>query len=459
MNDHRRYQPYYRVKNNYKDRRYEDDDSNDLKRHYKKSNPYHQSSSSSSRRDDRLNYRNYKDFSHRRSYRDDYRYNKHSQMKPKSYSTFSTPPPSLISMTIPPPLPLVPPPPPPPPPQTVVPHERESWIRSVKKTKVNESTEQKTQYLETMLRMPQQQKSTINSSKFDRMRFADERSLSTSGTNSTTNATIPTEDLINGSLHLVGDVHENGDIRTVEEILFNNDLNKTNEPTIESQSSPTPIASGFLIDDCEDEEELPPPPAPVTLIPSVTPEEPISDPLNDIANDESRVLLLHELDDADAERRKEFKRQKRLQRKLKLKKLVTTAEQPTSTTTNFSERHESSSDWVVEYDVEPNELLSKLTDEIRQTTNAMNDVERTEKMNLILSKIKKQQDELKKLRQYVLSVLGDEPQRNSTSKTRSTSNITQDLLLALLNQSNSNSCWLCSGKFYSEIGTQCDELS
>ena len=146
---------------------------------------------------------------------------------------FSTPPPSLLSLTIaPPPLPPLPPPPPPPP-VTVVPHERESWIRSVKKTKTNESTEQKTQYLETMLRMPQQQKSMLNPSKFDRMRFADNRSLSTN------NPTVPmnTDDLTDGSFHLVDDVHDHDDICTLEKILFNNDLNTSSKTSVSNDKS------------------------------------------------------------------------------------------------------------------------------------------------------------------------------------------------------------------------------
>lgn len=234
---------------------------------------------------------------------------------------------------------------------------------------------------------------------------------------------------------------------------------------------PAPACSGFLIDDC-DEEEQPPPPTPppppsAPIVPPFTPEETVPDPATDIANQESRVLLLHELDDADAEQRKELKRQKRLQRKLKLNKTTNpatenkteqtvTESEPTSTTMNLQDRVESSSDWVIEYENEARDSVSKLTDEIRQTTSAMTPEERTEKMNLILMRIKRQQEELKKLRQYVMSVLGEDTQRNSTSKKRSNINVTQDLLLALLNQPTPNSCWLCSGKLYSEVGTQSD---
>ena len=197
----------------------------------------------------------------------------------------------------------------------------------------------------------------------------------------------------------------------------------------------------------------------MSLLPSVT----LEDPSNELDHNESRVLLLHELDDADAEQRKELKRQKRLQKKFKAKKSVNppveTVNEPTSTT-HLPEKGESSSDWVIEYNAEGTDSVSRLTDEIRQSTNTMTDEERTTKMNFILMKIKKQQTELKKLRQYVMSVLGEQSQRSSTSKNRSTNNnILQDLLLALLNQSTQNGCWLCSGKMYSEMGTQSDSIT
>jgi hypothetical protein len=217
MDNNHRYRPYYR--------RYDDDD--DYK--HKKSNKHRYQYSS------RRENRNYNDLSYRRSYRNDYHY-QHPQTKSKSYSYFSSPPPPLMSTQIP------PPPPPPPPLLTVVPHERESWIRSVKKTKINESTEQKTQYLETMLRMPQQ-KSLLNSSRFDRMRFADDQ-LSTT---TTTNTTISNNDnLDNSSFHLIGDINNHDDICTLEKILFNNELKqqqqqKTLNDSINHQSLPQSV--------------------------------------------------------------------------------------------------------------------------------------------------------------------------------------------------------------------------
>jgi hypothetical protein len=206
MDDNHRYHPYYRTKNYNNDRRYNDD----YKRPYKKLNKHHYQYSS--HRDNR----NYNDYSYRRTHKNDYHY-----QQSKSYSSFSTPPRPLMS------TPISPPAPPPPPSLTVVPHERESWIRSVKKTKTNESTEQKTQYLETMLRMPQQ-KTLLNSSRFDRMRFADDQLP----------ATINPTNLDNQSFHLIGDVNNHDDIRTLEKILFNNEFKQQQKTSDELLPSP-----------------------------------------------------------------------------------------------------------------------------------------------------------------------------------------------------------------------------
>jgi hypothetical protein len=105
---------------------------------------------------------------------------------------------------------------------TAIPQERESWIRSVKKTKTNESTEQKTQYLETMLRMPQQQqqKTSMNSSTFDRIRFANDQIPSTMNT-------IENNNLDASSFHLIGDINNHGEICAIEKFLFNNQSQST----------------------------------------------------------------------------------------------------------------------------------------------------------------------------------------------------------------------------------------
>jgi hypothetical protein len=312
-------------------------------------------------------------------------------------------------------------PPPPPPLPTVVPHERESWIRSVKKTKTNESTEQKTQYLETMLRMPQQ-KSLLKSSKFDRMRFADDQ-LSNTLTTTTNHDNL-----------------DHNEICTLEKISFDNEIQKTSN----TLTTPPRSKSGFLIDNCDDEEELPPfsprpPPPPLPLSSDEVIEQ------NDEDINQQRVMLVSELDAADAERKQELKRQKRLHRKLKKKN-----EPERQSTMIPNQEEESISDWMIEYDVNQ---ISRLTDEVRRTSITMTDEDKTEKVNLILMKIKKQQDELKKLKQYVISMLGEQEKPKSN---RQNSNQTQDFLLALFNQPTQSGCWLCSGKMYAEVATQCD---
>jgi endonuclease III len=186
-----------------KHRYHQTKNANDESKHrYKAKN---HSQYTSSRRDDRFNSRINTDFSNQRN---DYQYQKSTS---KTYSYFPPPQP-LMSKEIPPPPSLV----------TVIPHERESWIRSVKKTNINESTEQKTQYLETMLRMPQQQqKSSIDSSTFDRMRFADDQI-------STTINSINTENnLDENAFQLIRDINNHEDICTLENILFNNQLPTT----------------------------------------------------------------------------------------------------------------------------------------------------------------------------------------------------------------------------------------
>lgn len=224
--------------------------------------------------------------------------------------------------------------------------------------------------------------------------------------------------------------------------------------------------SGFLIDNC-DEEEFPSLPSPLPA-PPLTPATTADEPVDEKGANERRVLLLNELDTAEAEQRQALKRQKRLHQKLKKKKkeakptAVEPEQPPTESevipTRKSVDGQESSSDWMIEYDIHSLDPLSQLTDEVRNSSTGLTDEDRTAKVNLILKKIKKQQEELRKLRQYVMSMLGDQPKRTTTTATPLNSGtISQDLLLALLNQSNQTGCWLCSGKMYSEVATQCDE--
>jgi dGTP triphosphohydrolase len=164
-------------------------------------------------------------------------------------------------------------------------------------------------------------------------------------------------------------------------------------------------------------------------------------------------MLVSELDAADAERKQDLKRQKRLHQKLKQKKKETNIEKQITNLTIHNNEQESISDWIIEYDVNQ---VSKLTDEVRQASITMTNEDKTEKVNLILMKIKKQQEELRKLRQYVMSMLGEQQIPKSSNLNRQNSNITHDLLMAFLNQPTNSGCWLCSGKMYAEVATQCD---
>ncbi len=160
-------------------------------------------------------------------------------------------------------------------------------------------------------------------------------------------------------------------------------------------------------------------------------------------------MLVSELDAADAERKQELKHQKRLYQKLKKKKQQ---QQQTNSIIHNNEQ-ESLSNWPIKYDINQ---VSQLTDEVRKTSITMTDEDKTEKVNIILMKIKKQQGELRKLRQYIMSMLGEQEKPKSSNHNRQNSNLTHDLLMAFLNQTTKSGCWLCSGKIYAEVATQCD---
>ena len=197
---------------------------------------------------------------------------------------------------------------------------------------------------------------------------------------------------------------------------------------------------------------------------TTTNEEPI-DQFSEEDINTRRVLLLNELDAAEAERKQIIKRQKRLQQSLQQRKSSGQTsknqfEQEKSVVSESeicsNEHQELPSDWMLEYEIEPNDPVTRLKNEVRTSSLTMSDEERTTKVNLILMKIKKQQSELKKLKQYVMSILGDQSIATTSKSTRTNSVLTQDLLFALLNQPTSTGCWLCSGKMYSEAATQCD---
>ncbi|CAF1634182.1 unnamed protein product, partial [Adineta ricciae] len=304
-----------------------------------------------------------------------------------------------------------------------------------------------------------------------------------------TTVTSTTDDnLVDNSFHLIGDINNYEDIRTLERILFNNDLgasrsNSTGEcpkedslPTpppppplsVVAEDRPDPVpCSGFLIDNCDEEEAPPLSPPPRPLLPPIDDlNEQNADENNDDLN-EQRVMLVSELDAAEAERKRELKRQKRLHQRLqKKKKAVTVATGTTQPETKSEDKEdtplsdnddpESLSDWIVEYDTNTIGEVCQLTDEVRRTSTALNEEDKTAKVNMILLKIKKQQKELNRLRQYVMSMLGEQSKSKPSKITRSNTNIAHDLLLAFLNQPTQSGCWLCSGKMYAEVATQCN---
>ncbi|CAF1182055.1 unnamed protein product [Adineta steineri] len=317
---------------------------------------------------------------------------------------------------------------------TVKPYERESWIRSIKKTKINQSNEQKTQYLETILRLPNQQKSSMNLSSFDRIRFA---------SNQTSHSTNTIE---NNSNH-------HTDTCAIEELLFNNDFQSTSSEYLnipsstnvecESNHVETSSFSGFLIDNCN-EEQLPPYSPPFRSLPSQhsTTEKLIPQNQEDL-NGQCTVLI-NELDTADVEQRKEAKRQKRLH-----KKLLREKKSKKISTVNNSDNHELSSDWILECNIDETDQTSQLIDLVKNTSaNTMTNEDQMAKMNHVLKHIKKQQLHLRKLRKYVISMLNKEEKKQLHTN--------QDKLMTFINQPILSGCWLCSGKSYNETSTQCN---
>ena len=155
---------------------------------------------------------------------------------------------------------------------------------------------------------------------------------------------------------------------------------------------------------------------------------------------------------------RESKRQKRLRRNLRRKnkqlkdkvKQKQTIEPRTIPTVNDNAHQELSSDWIIEYDKTVSGRIFQLADILKKESTTMTGVDKRFKVNLILRKIRKQQKQLRKLRQYVLSMLSNEQQP--------TSNDNPDILMTFLNKSLLSECWLCSGKTYTEVSTQCNNM-
>ncbi len=160
-----------------------------------------------------------------------------------------------------------------------------------------------------------------------------------------------------------------------------------------------------------------------------------------------RLMLVNELDTADAEQRRELKRQKQLHKKLRKKKKRANTKPSKPSTIN--------SDLVSTINTR-NHQISQLTDRIKKTSTTMTVENKVANINIILGKIKKQQMELRKLRQHVLSMLNEESKSNSTNPNEQSLSNDQDILMKFLNQPMTSGCWLCSGKTFTEVASQCN---
>ncbi|CAF1170762.1 unnamed protein product [Didymodactylos carnosus] len=335
----------------------------------------------------------------------------------------------------------------------------ESWKQSVKKANISEGLEQKSQYLETMLRL--KQKPSVSSSTFDRTRFADDETLkSTARITNTLSIATSTE------LELIGNIHEYDDIAKIENFLFSNN-NEILTPASTSPQQQMPSSStsvdniehekngqqettrkpgqGFLIDcDEDDMEEQQGEPSDSMNINDDQPKAILSDLALTIPNDNPRV------------RKKSKKKKKRVQ-------------------LSTEEEAESLTNWIVEFpttspiddhsitttsSITPvdNELLNSILNYDDSPTNnysqllSSNQQLKRPHVDMILTMIKDQQEQLKKLRSCVMMALGISPNSSRKSSTSSSIrkinslNINEELIKTFLNAQQTVGCWLCSAK-------------
>lgn len=218
--------------------------------------------------------------------------------------------------------------------------------------------------------------------------------------------------------------------------------------------------SGFLIDNCDEVESSPISPPNITLPPAAAATITASvDENKEEMNQRQNAILLDELNEAHLEQRRKMKRQKRIRKTLQRKTSLIDSETKAKKI-DKSDRYknisiESSSDEVAEYNAtnNSNDQLSQLIDTVQKTSTTVNDADKSAQISLILEEIKKQQLQLKKLSQYVSSMLDN---REQTNDTQHNTNQSQDILTNFLNQPLTSGCWLCSGKTYTEVATQCD---
>ncbi|CAF0890691.1 unnamed protein product [Adineta ricciae] len=347
----------------------------------------------------------------------------------------------------------------------IVPHERQIRVCSVKVTMANESIGQRTQYLETIPRIPQQQqRSFINSSTVHQIRFANHQSVSTTEPHGNS------VNLRNSSLHLVNNVVGDDDICAIDQVLSIHDQQSpslsptinTDKANVQTNNEKTPF-SAFLIDNCDEEE---PPKR------SSPPQFPLSDcsiatkvvqSFDDSNENEQCGSLMSEFNAGDAEqekilhRRKEFYQRLRKQIKLVKQSKGTVCESQsdqnrikTTANNNTTAHHESPSEWVVEYKNSDMKRLPQSTVTLKKTATigTMTDDYETNEINTIIEQVKNQQLELNQLRKSLIAMLNAKQSDNVNSN--------HDHLLKLLDQPILSGCWLCSGKSYTEVAAQCN---
>ncbi len=195
----------------------------------------------------------------------------------------------------------------------------------------------------------------------------------------------------------------------------------------------------------------PPPPPPTSSIGEII-QQNQEDP------NKQRAMLVYEFNTPDAEKRQQTKRRKQLHKNLQNKRKAKPAKLPrinskAVSTTKEKNHHELPSDWIIEYDAPETDQISQ---PIKETSTAKTVEGKAAKITEVLEKMKEHESELKKLRQHALSLLNEEPKSNSTDTNKQNSSIDQEQLLHFLSESMASGCWLCSGKKYTEVATQCD---
>jgi hypothetical protein len=168
------------------------------------------------------------------------------------------------------------------------------------------------------------------------------------------------------------------------------------------------------------------------------------------------ATLVNELDAAATiGRRKKLKCRRRLHDKRQeqgtpSEPSITMVNDEPNSTTDHSDLHETSSDWIVECeaaDTAPPAQVPEVSEET-STIAIMPKSDEIAGVSAIFRRIRKQEKQLKRLRKSIKSVLDGTQAQNG--------NASRDRLLAVLNRAMPSGCWLCSGKSYTEVAIQCN---